>query len=303
MPKDRTAIAVLKALAYFDLFHYPLTKTEINQYLGDVLSEEQFDSSVDSLIDTETIFLHSGFYSLQNNPLLAYRRIQGNRRATELLPKAMRIGKLLHYIPFVTGIGISGSLSKNFADERSDIDFFVITRSNRLWIARTIMHLVKKLSFLIGKQHWFCMNYYVDEQALMIQEQNIFTAIEIKTLLPVRGQQAFHDFFKVNGWTNKFLPACQFPELPKNKKSSPPIKTFFEWCMNNKAGDWLDNFLHDLTNRRWLRKTARGKKNEKGLQMGLITGKHFARSNPGAFQEKVLARYKEKLSDLGIVII
>ena len=32
--------------------------------------------------------------------------------------------------------------------------------------------------------------------------------------------------------------------------------------------------------------------------MDLITGKHFARSNPGAFQEKVLALYDQKLSGL-----
>jgi hypothetical protein len=32
--------------------------------------------------------------------------------------------------------------------------------------------------------------------------------------------------------------------------------------------------------------------------MGLITGKHFARSNPGDFQEKVLEKYEKRVREI-----
>src|SRR6202022_4223033 len=89
---------------------------------------------------------------------------------------------------------------------RSDIDFFIITKANRLWIARTLMHLFKKLTFLTGHQGWYCMNYYVDEEALQIEEKNIFTATELITLLPVCGNGTMEEFFRANNWASSYFP-------------------------------------------------------------------------------------------------
>src|SRR4030095_7313073 len=174
---------ILRIMAYFDIFQYPLTKKEITQFLPELFSDAKLDLILQSMVLNKTVFLHSDFYSLHDNPLLACRRKEGNLRAKNLIPKGYSIGKFLYRFPFVRAIAISGSLSKNFADENADIDFFIITKANRLWIARTIMHLFKKLTFITGHQHYFCMNYYIDEEAWLIQDKNIFTAIEIGTLL------------------------------------------------------------------------------------------------------------------------
>src|SRR2546430_6574247 len=88
----------------------------------------------------------------------------------------------------------------------TDIDFFIITSANRLWIARTCMHLFKKLTFLTGRQHWYCMNYYIDEEALNIEEHNIFTATELITLLPVCGNGTMQRFFQMNSWVSVYFP-------------------------------------------------------------------------------------------------
>jgi hypothetical protein len=187
-------------------------------------------------------------------------------------------------------------LSKNYADEKADLDFFIITKANRLWIARTLMHLYKKITFLTGKQHYYCMNYYVDENALLLEDENIFTAIEIKTLLPVCGEETLKLFFGTNSWAGEYLPGCNYRSQEKKDPRITPIKKIGEWLLKGKAGDRLENYLYFLTKNRWKRKMEKGKRNKKGQAMDLITGKHFARSNPGAFQEKVLALYEQKLS-------
>ena len=130
-----------------------------------------------SLIEEGIIFKCEDFYSLQNNFLLAQRRVAGYEAAVKQLCIARQVAKFLSRFPFVRSIAVSGSLSKYYADKDTDIDFFIITASNRLWIARTCMHILKKLSFLFGRQHYLCMNYYIDEKALEIQEKNIFTAM------------------------------------------------------------------------------------------------------------------------------
>jgi hypothetical protein len=292
--------AVLKTLAYFDIFQYPLKKSEIKQFSCNVLNDQLLDAALNDLVAAGLIFLHEGFYSLQNNPLRVSRRILGNLRAALLLPKAYKIGRFLYRFPFVRSVAISGSLSKNFADEKADIDFFIITKANRLWIARTLMHLYKKITFLTGRQHFYCMNYYIDENALLLNEQNIFTAMEIKTLLPVSGKKAVDLFFSANQWSSEWLPVCEFRQLAAPEPHRQLFKYCFEWMGNNRLGNILDNCLMRISKRRWQAKERKGKQNEKGQKMGLITGKHFARSNPGAFQEVVLDLYVTKLEQLGI---
>jgi hypothetical protein len=290
--------SILKLLAYFDIFHYPLTKNEIRQFLGSFDDGESLDKTLRELLTRQIIFLHLGFYSLHNNPLLSHRRTEGNARAEAMLPKAFAIGRFLFRFPFVRAIGVSGSLSKNFADEKADIDFFIITEANRLWIARTIMHLFKKLTFITGHQHYFCMNYYIDEEAMLIGSQNIFTAIEIWTLLPAAGKETLDNFFRINNWTREFFPTRQNKQAQHSKQGRHWLKSCAEWLFANTIGDHLDNWLLKITTRRWQRKSKKGLRNKNGNTMNLVTGKHFSRSNPGAFQEKVLAKYEQKLIDL-----
>jgi hypothetical protein len=283
-PVKNAEESILKTLAYFDIFQYPLLQNEIRQFSDQPLSESLLEKTLEKLLNKKKIFLLNNFYSLQNNFLLAEKRIRGNRRAEQLLPKAIKIGRFLFKFPYVRAIGISGSLSKHYADKNADIDFFIITKTNRVWIARTFMHIFKKFTFITGRQHFYCMNYYVDEAALQMEDKNIFTAIEVKTLLPACGKEALNNFFIANSWSDEFLPAYNYEQFQNVELTESWFKKFIERILNNKAGDRLDNYFLKLTSRRWKRKEQKGKQNKKGQTMGLITGKHFARSNPESFQ-------------------
>ena len=215
-----------------------------------------------------------------------------NSHAKELLVKAAKISKFLFKFPYVRGIGISGSLSKNVADEKADIDYFIITQANRLWISRTIMHLFKKLTFITGHQHWYCMNYHVDELGLQIEEKNIFTATELVTLLPMYGNGTMEKFLLSNDWAKIYFPNYILkdtnPDIPHSR-----IKSWVEALFNGSFGQKLDNYLMGLTARRWNDKEKKRKLNIKGGRMGLKTAKHFCKPNPAFFHERVLTRFGE----------
>ncbi len=125
------------------------------------------------------------FFVYHGDEQFVNKRLKGEERAREVLPQAKRVGRFIALFPFVKFVGISGSLSKGYADDKSDFDYFIITSNNTLWICRTILHLFKKLTFLAGRQHHYCMNYFIDEHHLSLEEQNIFTRIELSTLIPV----------------------------------------------------------------------------------------------------------------------
>jgi hypothetical protein len=285
--------SILKVMAYFDLFDYPVTKDELLYFLDNQnVSAKALMDSIDELKSHKCIFQHKEFYCLQSNHELAERRITGTNAALLLLPKARKISKFLYQFPYARAICISGSLSKTFALKNDDIDYFIIAKANRLWIARTFMHLLKKLSFLFGRQHWYCMNYFIDEEALEIEEKNIFTAMEMTTLLPVCGNGAVDAFFNANNWANTYYPNYRLKSMnckPYAKDSL--VKRGVELMLNNKMGDWLDTLCMRLTKKRWEKKEREKRLNMKGKSMGVVMGKHVAKPNSVFFQTEIVSRY------------
>lgn len=289
----------MKVLAYFSLFNYPLTKEEIQFFLDNKISAAELLISLTKLRNNKLIFQLGNFYSLSDNHDLYERRIKGNAHAASLLISAYKISRFLFMFPFVHAVCISGSLSKNFADENADIDFFIITKAGKLWISRTLMHLYKKITFLTGRQHWHCMNYYIDEEALLIDEKNEFTATEIITLLPACGNSTITDFFNVNEWVNFYYPNYSFKNFNSTIEAKDhKVKKIIEALFNNRFGDWLDNYFMKLTEHRWIEKENNMKLNKSGQRIGLRIGKHFCKPNPEFLQKKILSRYQSKLEEL-----
>jgi hypothetical protein len=291
--------SILKAIAYFDLFNYPLAIEDILFFLDTEVEDYPVKRELDALVKEGCLFRTGPYYSLQNDPALADRRNLSHKRADALIPIAERGARLLFQFPFVRGVFISGSLSKHCAEEKEDVDYFIVTSANRLWIARTFMHLFKKLTYLLGHQHRYCLNYYVDEEALEIREKNIFTATELITLIAASGNGGIISFFKANEWTTRFYPRYhRRNRVSLGTPRSSLLKRTCERLLNNRIGDRLDDYFRKVTERRWKKKEDRGDLNLRGLTMSLQCGKHFARPNPEIFQQKILARYQRKIKEL-----
>jgi predicted nucleotidyltransferase len=289
---------ILSTLAYFDIFSYPLTSREIYLFLSHTCKHKDFEAAINELLIDCLIYKASEFYSLHPGSLLTARRRDGNKKAKSMLIIANTVASLLSSFPFVRGIAVSGSLSKNYADEKSDIDLFIITAKNRLWIARTFMHLFKKLTFLVKKQDYFCMNYYIDEEMLQIQEKNLYTAIEIVTLLPLKGTRVFMDFYSANSWTKQFLPNNYMRVSSSTEIKFWWIRSTVEMLLNNKVGNLFDNILMRITTNRWAKKASAKKINNRGIIMSMHASKHFAKPDPKEFQQKLLALYHGKVREL-----
>ncbi|HET7119103.1 MAG TPA: nucleotidyltransferase domain-containing protein [Hanamia sp.] len=289
---------ILKTLAYFDVFNYPLTREEILSFSSEKHDQSILDESLNLLLSEHVIFKLDEFYALKDHPVIAERRRLGNKHAIKQIAIAEKVAKILSWFPFVQSIAVSGSLSKNFAAKDSDIDFFIITSANRLWIARTCMHLLKKLSFLVGKQHWFCMNYYIDEISLVISEKNIFTAMEIVTLLPLQGKDCFKNFIEENSWTNKFFPEKNARFIGSGNIKKVFLRKCFEKIFFSRLGDITDRWLMNLTDKRWVKKTQQGKVNNHGVRIGMMVSRHFSKPDPRNFQAKVVQQYESRVQRL-----
>lgn len=291
--------SILKVVAYFDVFDYPVTAEEILRFMDKPCSEQKLQHSLKSLLRDEAIFKTKDFYSLRNDESFAVNRLKDNRTAKKKLKLAKRIGVFLSWFPYIKGIAISGSLSKNVFKEDSDIDFFIITQRNRLWISKIFFSSFTKVATLLGLKKWFCLNYVIDETCFEVPEKNIFTAIEIITLMPLHGTKAFHHFFEANKWVYEFFPNYPAKTNAAKESSRMLLKRFLEWIFDNGQGDKIDNALLHYFDQRWKRLKQKNKFTETGFQIGtMIADKHFCRPYPQHFQQKILDRYEERIQSL-----
>ncbi|HEX6170633.1 MAG TPA: nucleotidyltransferase domain-containing protein, partial [Chitinophagaceae bacterium] len=283
---------------YFDIFRYPLTRKEIESFLDKSYSQDELDYSFHDLVASGRVFQLCEFFCLQNDISLVEIRRKGNIQATILIEKAKQIARLLYKFPYVRAIGLSGSVSKNFADENSDIDYFLITKANRLWIARTLLVIFRKNPFLKDRDKYYCMNYFIDEEELVIKEKNIYTATELFTLLPLAGNASLKRFFEKNSWSYSYFPNRALPIVSEEINFKEPwFKKLAELFFNNKFGNWLDNYLFKLTTARWQKKEEEKKLNAKGERMGLKTNKHFSKPNPMFFHNAFIENYKQRIKE------
>ncbi|MBV9962239.1 MAG: nucleotidyltransferase domain-containing protein [Parafilimonas sp.] len=288
-------ISILKTLTYFDIFSYPLNQDEIIFFLDKPATNGSISSSFDRLVKAKLLCKFDNFYSIRNAAELIKRRNDGNALAVIQIKKARKVSRFLSWIPYVKGIAISGSLSKNFADENSDLDFFIITKANRLWIVRIIYSFIYKIASTLRIKEWFCLNYFIDESELEIKEHNLFTAVELSTLMPLKGEKIFDDFFNANSWVNQFQPNFKPCYEYMNDASPTILKRTIEWTMNNKCGDKLDARLHLFFKKRFERMTMENKQSEKGLTIGAYKAdKHACKPLPQYFQPKILMKFQER---------
>jgi uncharacterized protein YktA (UPF0223 family) len=288
--------SILRTLLYFDIFKYPLTAEEVfyrlqtNHVTADDVKEELKRMSKQS-----QVYSFDKFYSIQNNSSLESRRKQGNLLAQKYLKLAESKARLIASFPFVRAVMASGSLSKEYMDEKSDLDFFIITKPKRLWIARTLLVIYKRL-FLSGSHKFFCVNYFVDEDHLEIEEKNLFTATELATLMPLYGKEYYSRLIEANRWVKNFLPNFKprcTEQIPTCEISS--TKKFLESLLNFFGGGLLEKVFMNLTGSRW-KKIYRSKYEKKDFDIAFKTKSHASKNHPNFFQKKITELYQERLT-------
>src|SRR6185312_7622187 len=132
------------------------------------------------------------------------------------------------YIPTIEFAGLSGSLAMHNAEKDADIDIFIITRPNTLWLTRFLILSLLQLKGkrrAPGKKHakdTICVNMLLDTKHMAFpkNKRNIYTAHEIIQMKPLLiRNNTYNEFLHKNKWIINFLPHA-FPTLLPNIKKS-----------------------------------------------------------------------------------
>jgi hypothetical protein len=157
-----------------------------------------------------------------------------------------------------------------------------------------------KRIFLRNSHKHFCVNYFVDEDHLQIEEKNLFTATELATVIPLYGCQQYEDLHKANTWLKNFFP--NYKRLDASRV--PPSKLSLRKRIMEK---FLNVFFADSLERYFLRKTlGRWKKlyqkdySATDFKIAFKSKSYAAKNHDKNFQRKIMDLYEEKLRLNGI---
>ena len=289
----------IKTLAYYDIFSYPLTKEEIfhNSHTNGDTKESSL-IEINNLVELGIIFHNNGYYSLCNNGQYVRKRIAGNKRAIRKLKTAKYFSNIIAKFPYVRAVLVSGSLSKGYMDVDADIDFFVITKPNRLWISRFSLMVFKKI-FLLNSKKNFCINYYITTNNLEIEDKNIFIAIELASLLPIYGSDFYDKLYSSNQWIKNYVPNYPMRETKNIKKFKLCLmQKIIEPLLDNKLGSHLDDYFMNLFYK--YDKKRYFDYDEKSFNSAFKIRKNISTHHPDSFQNKVLHALEQKILHLQI---
>ena len=288
---------ILLTLLYFNIFNHPLTQEELrNSSKISPLSDSSFEGAIGTLLQRKLIFEKDGFWGVQENiSFLVERRKDLNQRAAKYMPIAHKISALIGRFPFVRAVCVSGSLSKGIMAADGDIDYFIITEPHRLWLARTLLILFKKV-FLLNSHKYFCVNYFIDSHHLEIEDKNLFTATELAFLLPTWGKGVITRFYQANHWVKDFYPNFPIrtdPDIPIDKRR---LKKILEWVFSGRMGGWLDDQCMKITTHYQAQKFKPMKAED--YSVALRAFKHTSKHHPRHFQRRVLEKYAAQIASL-----
>lgn len=247
--------AVLKTLAYYDIFNFPLKAWEIHKYLiGKSSDLKQTEKALRSLIKKQKIKKQKDFYYLSNRNGLVKSRLERETVSRSHLKTAKFISALFKLIPSVKLVGVSGSLSMMASRKEDDIDLFIITSKNRIWISRLLLIIVTSLTGLRRKRHEkilsangkICINLILEEGSLEQKKKNIYLAHEVLQMrLLWQKDQIYSDFLHANSWAFKHLPNWR-SSVVENQKLKTKSQKYKSQVQSLGPIDWMEIFAKKL---------------------------------------------------------
>lgn len=219
-------ISIVKTVAYFDIFDYPLTVFEIWQYL-----EKPIDFlSVQKLLEAGNIPLETkhGFFFLPGREPVITSRQERYKATDKKIKKLRRRLPLIQWLPGIRLICLANSIGSHNLRSTSDNDLFIITKKSELWWVKFWATVILKLTGLrptIKKSsNQLCLSFLIDESALELSQCRLtphdrYFTYWLIGLVPLYGDMnMYSNLLRTNIWLSQAIPNW------KIEKSKPPYR-------------------------------------------------------------------------------
>ncbi len=236
MKKEALRKSLAAALAYFDVFDYPLTLPELRRFRGQAetadgdVQDPDFSDVLDALSGLP-VGVSDGFYHLKGREgTVAERRLR-YRSAERKFRRARRFAGFLARLPSVRFAAVCNSLSLSHAADGSDIDLFVVARPGTVWATRLIAAGVLAALGLRpeegNERDRLCLSFLVSENALdlsglKLPVDDAYLPYWVATLLPLYDAGGLlKRLIAANSWIRRRIPGVRLQDYAQGRQIEP----------------------------------------------------------------------------------
>lgn len=209
--------SILFTVAYFSAFDYPLTSFELWRHLINRAKPKTVVSYLELLHTLEheplvsKLTRKNGFITLKNEAHLIDEHLAKHKLSLGNIKVLKKWTKVFLWLPYVRGVFLTGTLSMKNASAQSDWDILLVLAKKRIWVGRL---LVSGMLHVLGKRRHddkikrrFCLNHYLAENGLILNEHNEFCANFVTFSVPIFGEEEHRKYLSLNeSWIRDFNP-------------------------------------------------------------------------------------------------
>lgn len=219
--------AILKTIAYFSLFDYPLTTFEVWKWLFGASKQYSYLQVRQTLWNSDILENklehHNGFWGMGGTAVISLVATRHERwldawRKYKRLRNAVRY---LSHLPSVRGIAACNTLGWNNTRADSDIDIFILVKEGSIWTTRLLaVSPFKVLKMRPGESRDpLCFSFFLTDTnlniaSLALEPDDPYLTFWTRSIVPVFDRDGvFSEFDQANGWAQDVLPnSCAVPE-------------------------------------------------------------------------------------------
>ena len=251
-------MAIAQTLAYFDIFDYPLTATELYAYLWhhSAINQSAFLETLEKAKNSGIVEQKNGYYFLPGREDSISVRERAVRHVAHKLDRAKRAGKLIRYLPFLQAMFVCNTVAAGCSDETSDIDVLIVVKQGRIWLTRLF---VTGLLGLFGLRrtkkkivNQICLSFYLTDtnlnlQSIALKEADIYLCYWIRQLLPVYDPSNLYQKIQdANRWVNQWVaPNAPYQLIDRYRapdtRLSSAVKNLFTAFWSGSYGDIIES--------------------------------------------------------------
>jgi len=302
--------AIITTVSYFDIFSIPLKTEDIQKFLFRTSASEMDVLIILKRLQGEGLIQEKdNYWFLKGRQKIIKIHQKRTVVSEKKLKRAKFYAKLLGFVPFVGSVSVCNSLSYHNAKKSSDIDLFIITKKNRLWISRTLSHIlfkilgIKRPRNVEKSPNKFCLSFFLSQDNLNLDRIyarpfDPYLSFWIAGLIPVFGFKSFKKFINKNIWYRQDLPGHFFSLKIKSEKGVVGYLRFIlEKLLNLFGASQIDKWLY-----KWQAKRVLEEADSSEIGVGIIAKREILKTHAKdmrrKYREKLELRLKENLENI-----
>ncbi len=268
--------SIVHTVALAHHFHSAFSPEQVFVLLREPVSRATFEQRLAGLLDAGVLRYTDGrlFLPGVNGE---YRTRQ--RTSRRIFRRQRPYLQLLVRLPWVRFVGLTGANAFESCPPKDDVDLFIVTARQRLWLCYLGIVLVCRA---LGKRELLCVNYLVDEDHLTIAHQNYYSAVQLTQMIPLTPNALAGRLLEANPWVYRYLPNApkRLPERPfyllKDRRRGTDRG---HSSRRNAVLAWLNRWVFRYYSRRLNRKFPQA------MGRGIVLGEGVAKLHRNDYQD------------------